>query len=66
MQFFGTFHSVAMRMLKNTLLQAKAENGEIVHTVENSSMAPEEWTSEFEIYRSGRGTGTGALSDCRI
>ena len=26
-QFFGTFHSVAMRMLKNTLLQAKAENG---------------------------------------
>ena len=25
-QFFGTFHSVAMRMLKNTLLQAKAEN----------------------------------------
>ena len=48
-QFFGTFHSVAMRMLKNTLLQAKAENGEIAHTVENSSMAPEEWTSEFEI-----------------
>lgn len=48
-QFFGTFHSVAMRMLKNTLLQAKAENGEIDHTVENSSMAPEEWTSEFEI-----------------
>ena len=48
-QFFGTFHSVAMRMLKNTLLQAEAENGEIVHTVENSSMAPEEWTSEFEI-----------------
>lgn len=36
-------------MLKNTLLQAEAENGEIVHTVENSSMAPEEWTSEFEI-----------------
>lgn len=49
MQFFGTFHSVAMRMLKNTLLQAKAENGEIDHTVENSSMVPEEWTSEFEI-----------------
>ena len=48
-QFFGTFHSVAMRMLKNTLLQAKAENGEIAHTVENSSMVPEEWTSEFEI-----------------
>ena len=48
-QFFGTFHSVAMRMLKNTLLQAKAENEEIAHTVENSSMAPEEWTSEFEI-----------------
>ena len=48
-QFFGTFHSVAMRMLKNTLLQAKAENGEIAHTVENSIMAPEEWTSEFEI-----------------
>lgn len=48
-QFFGTFHSVAMWMLKNTLLQAKAENGEIAHTVENSSMAPEEWTSEFEI-----------------
>ena len=48
-QFFGTFHSVAMRMLKNTLLQAKAENGEIAHTVENSSMEPEEWTSEFEI-----------------
>lgn len=48
-QFFGTFHSVAMRMLKNTLLQAKAENGEIAHTVENSSMASEEWTSEFEI-----------------
>lgn len=48
-QFFGTFHSVAMRMLKNTLLQAKAENGEIDHTVENSSMVPEEWTSEFEI-----------------
>lgn len=46
---FGTFHSVAMRMLKNTLLQAKAENGEIDHTVENSSMVPEEWTSEFEI-----------------
>lgn len=48
-QFFGTFHSVAMRMLKNTLLQAKAENGEIDHTVENSGTAPEEWTSEFEI-----------------
>ena len=48
-QFFGTFHSVAMRMLKNTLLQAKAENGEIAHTVENSSIVPEEWTSEFEI-----------------
>ena len=48
-QFFGTFHSVAMRMLKNTLLQAKAENREIDHTVENSSTAPEEWTSEFEI-----------------
>ena len=48
-QFFGTFHSVAMRMLKNTLLQAEAENGEIDHTVENSSMVPEEWTSEFEI-----------------
>lgn len=48
-QFFGTFHSVAMRMLKNTLLQAKAENREIDHIVENSSTAPEEWTSEFEI-----------------
>ena len=48
-QFFGTFHSVAMRMLKNTLLQAKAENGEIDHTVENSGTIPEEWTSEFEI-----------------
>lgn len=48
-QFFGTFHSVAMRMLKNTLLQAKAENGEIAHTAENSSTVPEEWTSEFEI-----------------
>lgn len=48
-QFFGTFHSVAMRMLKNTLLQAKAENGEIDHTAENSGTTPEEWTSEFEI-----------------
>lgn len=48
-QFFGTFHSVAMRMLKNTLLQAKAENREIDHTAENSGTTPEEWTSEFEI-----------------
>lgn len=43
-QFFGTFHSVAMRMLKSVLPENKLETAE-----ESASYEKAEWTADFEI-----------------
>ncbi|WP_454970418.1 ATP-dependent helicase [Dorea sp.] len=43
-QFFGTFHSVAMRMLKSVLPENKLETAE-----ESALYEKAEWTADFEI-----------------